>query len=417
MDKHEDADELVKNLLKYSYPCMAIHGGVDQCDRESIMSFFKSSQVTLLVATSIAARGLDVKDLILVVNYDCPNHYEDYVHRCGRTGRAGNKGHAYTFITPAQNRYAGHIIRALELSGAAIPEEMQKMWDDYVKEMEAQGKKVKACTGGFEGKGFKFDEQEESVSDDRKKLQKVAFDLHVDSDEEDADVDLDEQIEDLFKCKRSTKNDVKVVLPAGLQGAATSIADKLKMAKQIAEKLVEKGTATEKVNVMYKSPSTRDNIVDQMARSILEGSNAVLASNLNSKSVAEQIAEKLNMRLNYTKQENALEQDADNFKVFEEELEINDFPQQARWRITSKETISHLCEYAEVGITVRGTYFPPGSKDPQLGERRLYLNIESLNEKNLSLAKTEIARIIKEEITKMQNPSAQLMNRGRYKIV
>ncbi len=62
---------------------MALHGGVDQCDRESIISFFKSSNLPLLIATSIAARGLDVKDLILVVNYDCPNHYEDYVHRCG----------------------------------------------------------------------------------------------------------------------------------------------------------------------------------------------------------------------------------------------------------------------------------------------------------------------------------------------
>ena len=83
VDKQENADDLVKNLLKNSYPCMALHGGVDQCDRESIMGFFKSSNMPLLIATSIAARGLDVKDLILVVNYDCPNHYEDYIHRCG----------------------------------------------------------------------------------------------------------------------------------------------------------------------------------------------------------------------------------------------------------------------------------------------------------------------------------------------
>ena len=83
VDKQENADDLVKNLLKNSYTAMALHGGVDQCDRESIMGFFKSANMPLLVATSIAARGLDVKDLILVVNYDCPNHYEDYVHRCG----------------------------------------------------------------------------------------------------------------------------------------------------------------------------------------------------------------------------------------------------------------------------------------------------------------------------------------------
>ena len=105
----------------------------------------------------------------------------------------------------------------------------------------------------------------------------------------------------------------------------------------------------------------------------------------------------------------------------EEELEINDFPQQARWRITSKETISHICEYAEVGITVRGTYFPPGSKEPTLGERKLYLAIESLNDKGLSLVKSEISRIIKEELNKMSNPAMAIhqaaTNKGRYKIV
>lgn len=230
---------------------MALHGGVDQCDRESIMSFFKNQNMPLLVATSIASRGLDVKDLILVVNYDCPNHYEDYVHRCGRTGRAGNRGFAYTFITPEQRRYAGHLITALEMSLTKVPDELKGMWDDYVKEMEAQGRKVKACSGGFDGKGFKFNEQEENVSEERKKFQKLAFDLHVDSDEEDADIDLDSQIEDLFKSKRSVKDKSEAdaheppQLPPGMQqnaaalGAinATNVANKLKMAKEIADKV------------------------------------------------------------------------------------------------------------------------------------------------------------------------------------
>jgi ATP-dependent RNA helicase DDX46/PRP5 len=74
---------------------------------------------------------LDVKQLILVVNYDCPNHYEDYVHRCGRTGRAGKKGFAYTFITPEQERYSADVVRAFELSGYAIPEPLQIMFDRY----------------------------------------------------------------------------------------------------------------------------------------------------------------------------------------------------------------------------------------------------------------------------------------------
>lgn len=72
-----------------------------------------------------------MKQLILVVNYDCPNHYEDYVHRCGRTGRAGKKGYAYTFITPEQERYSADVMRAFELSGTTVPEALQQMFDRY----------------------------------------------------------------------------------------------------------------------------------------------------------------------------------------------------------------------------------------------------------------------------------------------
>jgi hypothetical protein len=77
-----------------------------------------------MIATSIAARGLDVKDLNLVVNYDVPNHMEDYVHRVGRTGRAGASGTAYTFITPEEEQYAPDILKALQNSHAVIPEEL-----------------------------------------------------------------------------------------------------------------------------------------------------------------------------------------------------------------------------------------------------------------------------------------------------
>lgn len=73
------------------YISSLIYSGIDQYDRDSIINDFKNGTCKLLVATSVAARGLDVKHLILVVNYSCPNHYEDYVHRAGRTGRAGNK--------------------------------------------------------------------------------------------------------------------------------------------------------------------------------------------------------------------------------------------------------------------------------------------------------------------------------------
>ena len=72
--------------MQVSYGCLSLHGGKDQTDRESTINDFKNDVCSLLIATSVAARGLDVKDLVVVINYDPPNHHEDYVHRVGRTG-------------------------------------------------------------------------------------------------------------------------------------------------------------------------------------------------------------------------------------------------------------------------------------------------------------------------------------------
>ena len=114
-------------------------------DRDSTISDFKAGVVPILVATSVAARGLDVKMLGLVVNYDCPNHMEDYVHRVGRTGRAGNKGTAYTFITPDQDRYAVDIVKALKLSKVPISDTLQTMADSELLLLH-----VVSCSRGYD---------------------------------------------------------------------------------------------------------------------------------------------------------------------------------------------------------------------------------------------------------------------------
>ena len=129
VDRQESADSLLRDLMRRGYPCMSIHGGKDQIDRDSTISDFKAGVVPVLIATSVAARGLDVKQLKLVVNYDCPNHMEDYVHRVGRTGRAGNTGTAVTFVTEEQGRYAVDISKALKLSGQKIPDDIQRLVD------------------------------------------------------------------------------------------------------------------------------------------------------------------------------------------------------------------------------------------------------------------------------------------------
>ena len=124
VDQQIEADELFKELWKSGYKVLVLHGGQDQTDREFTIADFKQGTRTIMVATSVAARGLDIRSIVLVINYMCPNHMEDYVHRIGRTGRAGAKGTAYTFITPDEMQYASDLIRALKGSSQKVPDEL-----------------------------------------------------------------------------------------------------------------------------------------------------------------------------------------------------------------------------------------------------------------------------------------------------
>ncbi|XP_061558979.1 probable ATP-dependent RNA helicase DDX46 isoform X1 [Phycodurus eques] len=424
VDKQEHADALLKDLMKASYPCMSLHGGIDQYDRDSIINDFKNGACRLMVATSVAARGLDVKQLILVVNYNCPNHYEDYVHRAGRTGRAGNKGYAYTFITEDQVRYAGDIIKALELSGSPVPADLEQLWASFKDQQKAEGKTIKSSSG-FSGKGFKFDETEHALANERKKLQKAALGLQ-DSDDEDGALDIEEQIESMFNSKKRVKD---LTAPGAAAGAAGSTGastgslsglpgmgptsagniQKLEMAKRLALK----------INAQKNLGAEAQDVMQQATNAILRG-GTIMTPSVSAKTIAEQLAEKINAKLNYTPMEKLEEErqaaeQSETVKRYEEELEINDFPQTARWKVTSKEALQRIGEYSEAAITIRGTYFPPG-KEPKEGERKIYLAIESANELAVTKAKTEITRLIKEELIRLQN-SYQPTSKGRYKVL
>uniref|UniRef100_A0A665X4K3 Probable ATP-dependent RNA helicase DDX46 n=1 Tax=Echeneis naucrates TaxID=173247 RepID=A0A665X4K3_ECHNA len=424
VDKQEHADGLLKDLMKASYPCMSLHGGIDQYDRDSIINDFKNGACRLMVATSVAARGLDVKQLILVVNYSCPNHYEDYVHRAGRTGRAGNKGYAYTFITEDQVRYAGDIIKALELSGSPVPPELEQLWASFKDQQKAEGKIIKSSSG-FSGKGFKFDETEHALANERKKLQKAALGLQ-DSDDEDGALDIEEQIESMFNSKKRVKDLSAPGAAAGPAGAVATAAatssgipglgptsagniQKLEMAKRLALK----------INAQKNLGAEAQDVMQQATNAILRG-GTIMTPSVSAKTIAEQLAEKINAKLNYTpveklEEERQAAEQAETVKRYEEELEINDFPQTARWKVTSKEALQRIGEYSEAAITIRGTYFPPG-KEPKEGERKIYLAIESANELAVQKAKTEITRLIKEELIRLQN-SYQPTSKGRYKVL
>uniref|UniRef100_A0A1Q3FW87 Probable ATP-dependent RNA helicase DDX46 n=1 Tax=Culex tarsalis TaxID=7177 RepID=A0A1Q3FW87_CULTA len=408
VDKQENADILLKDLMKASYPCMSLHGGIDQFDRDSTIIDFKQGRVKLLIATSVAARGLDVKQLILVVNYDCPNHYEDYVHRCGRTGRAGNKGFAWTFLTHEQGRYSGDIIRALELSGGTVPDDLRQLFETYKTAQEAEGKKVHTG-GGFSGKGFKFDEQEAAAVNERKKMQKAALGLQDSDDDEDLEQDIDQHIESMFATKRIVKEVEAPVITQTVAAPTPVVAtnsDKLELAKRLASR----------INLQKSLGFETKGVTQQAAEAILKGSSTQQL--ITAKTVAEQLAAKLNTKLNYQpkdEEEAPVETNEQVFRKYEEELEINDFPQQARWKVTSKEALAQISEYSEAGLTVRGTYVPQGKTPPE-GERKLYLAIESCSELAVTKAKREITRLIKEELLKLQ-ASHHIINKSRYKVI
>ena len=162
VSSQDGCDSLFRDLLRVGYPCLSLHGGKDQADRASTIADFKGDVASLLVATSVAARGLDVRGLVLVVNYDPPNHVEDYVHRVGRTGRAGAKGTAVTFVGPEDGGAAVDVARALRDARAPVPADLAALADAHraaVKAGTARGGR-----GGFGGSGFKFDEAEAAAA-------------------------------------------------------------------------------------------------------------------------------------------------------------------------------------------------------------------------------------------------------------
>ncbi len=97
-DTQRSVEKLANELSARGFLSDSIHGGKSQGQRQRVLNKFKSSEINVLVATDVAARGLDVSDITHVINYSLPQSYDDYVHRIGRTGRAGKIGHALTFV-------------------------------------------------------------------------------------------------------------------------------------------------------------------------------------------------------------------------------------------------------------------------------------------------------------------------------
>lgn len=363
----DKCDSLFKDLLKSGYPCLSLHGAKDQGDRESTLADFKSNVCNLLIATSIAARGLDVKELELVLNFDVPNHYEDYVHRVGRTGRAGRKGHAITFISEEEARYAPDLVKALQLSEQSVPQDLRALADGFMAKVK-EGLEQAHGTG-YGGSGFKFDEQEDEARKAAKKAQAKEYGFEFEkSDSEDEDDEV------------RKRSDVTVPTPVGLGGQGHPESSILPAGS------VPVGAIGATVPASILSLSA-----DNPARAAALAAAMKLQHNL-AKLQADAMPEH-----------------------YEAELEINDFPQNARWKVTHKETLGPISDWTGAAITTRGQYFPPG-KIPGPGERKLYLFIEGRSEHSVKTAKVELKRVL-EDITTQALSLPGGAQPGRYSIV
>ncbi|EEB07473.1 ATP-dependent RNA helicase Prp11 [Schizosaccharomyces japonicus yFS275] len=341
VDRHESADALLSQLMKRGYSCNSIHGGKDQHDRDSTISDYKMGIFDVLIATSVAARGLDVKSLQLVVNYDCPNHMEDYVHRVGRTGRAGHTGVAVTFVTPDQSRYAVGIAKALKMSKQPVPLELQNLANEFLKNVKSG--KEKAAGSGFGGKGLsRLDETRNA----ERKMQRRAFGEDVEEEEE------------------------------------------------------ENEEAVKPLEPLPEGQSTGDLTLDRV-RAAVGGiaARALSASQLQKNKLAQPIT--------------VIKTDNDEFKA---KMEINDYPQQARWAVTNSANIVHVTELTGTSITTKGNFYLPG-KNPEAGEEKLYLLIEGHSELDVNRAVTELRRLLLEGIGHSLEDGNRSAPTGRYSVV
>jgi len=121
------ADDLTREMRRDGWPALCIHGDKEQRERDWVLSEFKNGKVPILLATDVAARGLDVDDIKVVINYDYPNNSEDYVHRIGRTGRRDKKGIAHTFFTPQNSAKANDLIKVLQEANQQVPPKLAEL--------------------------------------------------------------------------------------------------------------------------------------------------------------------------------------------------------------------------------------------------------------------------------------------------
>ncbi|MGN6100084.1 MAG: DEAD/DEAH box helicase, partial [Devosia sp.] len=120
-NRKRDVATLARSLQRHGFSAGGLHGDMDQKSRMETLDAFKTNRITLLIASDVAARGLDIPKVSHVFNFDVPTHAEDYIHRIGRTGRAGRAGTSITLVTPADAKYLDAILKLIRRDISQMP--------------------------------------------------------------------------------------------------------------------------------------------------------------------------------------------------------------------------------------------------------------------------------------------------------
>ncbi|KAI4234375.1 MAG: hypothetical protein LQ349_003849 [Xanthoria aureola] len=378
VDRQEAADGLLKDLMRKGYPCMSIHGGKDQIDRDSTIDDFKAGVVPIMIATSVAARGLDVKQLKLVVNYDAPNHLEDYVHRAGRTGRAGNTGTAVTFVTPEQDRYSVDIVKALKQSDREVPEDLRKLADGFIDKVKSGKEKVSGS--GFGGKGLERLDQERDAARARERKTHKTGDDGEEDEKEEKEKDTGDDL--ITKAASAVQSAAAPAPPAPLPGVPKGI----DLDGKITVHKTEVPAADSK-NPLSKVSAAVANIHNRLSQ------NRELRQGV------------------------PIDNKGPDAGAFHATLEINDFPQKARWAVTNRTNVAKILEATGTSITTKGSFYATG-KEPQAGENpKLYILVEGDTEVVVTNAMRELMRLLKEGTIAAADSDARAPASGRYNVV
>ncbi|KAL1599807.1 pre-mRNA processing RNA-helicase [Paraconiothyrium brasiliense] len=378
VERQETAEDLLHKLMKAKYVGVnTIHGAKDQTDRSEAINDFKQGVLPILIATSVAARGLDVPNLAMVFNYDCPTHLEDYVHRCGRTGRAGNKGTAVTLVQiPGEERFAMHVARALRDSQQEVPQDLANISKEFKAKIKAGEEKW--FDPGFGGKGL---DKLDAARAMEKRREKRAH--HIEGEE----VSDDEP--ELPALKK---------LPEVVSAASAG-----KETEPAADEPAWKRLLTSKI------------VVSKTERPAATGPTKPMSAKERALAAASKVDGRLSKK-GMIHHGQPIDNKGPDAGAFHSTIEINDFPQKARWAVTNRTNVVKILDTTGVSITTKGNFYPPGKEPGENELPKLYILVEGDNENVVTDAMMEITRLLKEATMSAEDTAVRGAT-GRYNVV